>query len=175
MAEFHGAGGEGEQPLSGEGLQYRLHVPGLGGVLAVGQFGPGGAVGVVRAVAAGGGKPQEHLAGRGLPGRGEAVVGALGAGGDGAFDAAGAFIVGQGDGLPGAGPPSLVHSADLVSASQDQAERFVAVLEHAAATVAPEWAKTGRLCDANRLCNARPNARRSGATGSWPLPRLSPR
>jgi hypothetical protein len=33
-------------------------------------------------------------------------------------------------------------SADLVSASQDQAERFVAVLEHAAARVAPEWAKT---------------------------------
>jgi len=30
-----------------------------------------------------------------------------------------------------------------VSASQDQAERFVAVLEHAAAKVAPEWAKTG--------------------------------
>jgi len=38
---------------------------------------------------------------------------------------------------------ALEHSADLVSASQDQAERFVAVLEHAAARVAPEWAKTG--------------------------------
>lgn len=37
---------------------------------------------------------------------------------------------------------ALEHSADLVSASQDQAERFVAVLEHAAARVAPEWAKT---------------------------------
>jgi hypothetical protein len=36
----------------------------------------------------------------------------------------------------------LEHSADLVSASQDQAERFVAALEHAAARVAPEWAKT---------------------------------
>ena len=38
---------------------------------------------------------------------------------------------------------AVEHSADLVSASQDQAERFVAVLEHAAARVAPEWAKTG--------------------------------
>jgi hypothetical protein len=38
---------------------------------------------------------------------------------------------------------ALEHSADLVSASRDQAERFVAVLEHAAARVAPEWAKTG--------------------------------
>ena len=36
----------------------------------------------------------------------------------------------------------LEYSADLMSASQDQAERFVAVLEHAAARVAPEWAKT---------------------------------
>ncbi len=38
---------------------------------------------------------------------------------------------------------ALERSADLVSASQDQAERFVAALEHAAARVAPEWAKTG--------------------------------
>ena len=38
---------------------------------------------------------------------------------------------------------AVEYSADLVSASQDQAERFVAVLEHAAAKVAPEWAKTG--------------------------------
>jgi hypothetical protein len=38
---------------------------------------------------------------------------------------------------------ALEHSADLVLASQEQAERFVAVLEHAAARVAPEWAKTG--------------------------------
>ena len=38
---------------------------------------------------------------------------------------------------------ALEHAGDLVSASQDQAERFVAVLEHAAARVAPEWAKTG--------------------------------
>ena len=38
---------------------------------------------------------------------------------------------------------AVEHSADLVSARQDQAERFVAVLEHAAAKVAPEWAKTG--------------------------------
>jgi hypothetical protein len=38
---------------------------------------------------------------------------------------------------------ALEHSADLLSASQDQADRLVAVLEHAAARVAPEWAKTG--------------------------------
>jgi hypothetical protein len=37
---------------------------------------------------------------------------------------------------------AVEHSADLVSASLDQAERLVAVLEHAAARVAPEWAKT---------------------------------
>ncbi len=37
---------------------------------------------------------------------------------------------------------ALEHSADLLSVSQEQAERFVAVLEHAAAKVAPEWART---------------------------------
>ena len=36
----------------------------------------------------------------------------------------------------------LKHSGDLLSASQDQAKRFVGVLEHAAARVAPEWART---------------------------------
>ena len=39
----------------------------------------------------------------------------------------------------------LVHSGDLLSASDDQAGRFVAVLEYAAAEVAPEWART-RAC-----------------------------
>jgi hypothetical protein len=38
---------------------------------------------------------------------------------------------------------ALEQSGDLLSASKDQADRFVAVLEHAAARVAPEWAKTG--------------------------------
>ena len=37
----------------------------------------------------------------------------------------------------------LEHSSDLLSASGDQADRFVAVLEYAAAKVAPEWARTG--------------------------------
>jgi hypothetical protein len=37
---------------------------------------------------------------------------------------------------------ALEHSADLLSASEDQAGRFVAALEHAAAKVAPEWART---------------------------------
>jgi hypothetical protein len=39
----------------------------------------------------------------------------------------------------------LGHSGDLLSASEDQAGRFVAVLEYAAAEVAPEWART-RAC-----------------------------
>jgi hypothetical protein len=38
---------------------------------------------------------------------------------------------------------ALKQSAELLSASMDQADRLVAVLEHAAARVAPEWAKTG--------------------------------
>ena len=38
---------------------------------------------------------------------------------------------------------ALEKSGDLLSASKDQADRFVAVLEYAAARVAPEWAKTG--------------------------------
>ncbi len=38
---------------------------------------------------------------------------------------------------------ALKQSGNLLSASKDQADRFVAVLEHAAARVAPEWAKTG--------------------------------
>jgi hypothetical protein len=37
---------------------------------------------------------------------------------------------------------ALERSADLLSASQEQAERFVAALEHAAAKIAPEWART---------------------------------
>jgi hypothetical protein len=38
---------------------------------------------------------------------------------------------------------ALEQSGDLLSASTDQADLFVAVLEHAATRVAPEWAKTG--------------------------------
>ncbi len=38
---------------------------------------------------------------------------------------------------------ALEQSGDLLSASKDQADRFVAVLEYAAPRVAPEWAKTG--------------------------------
>jgi len=37
---------------------------------------------------------------------------------------------------------ALERSADLLSASQEQADRLVAVLEHAAANVAPDWART---------------------------------
>ena len=69
VADFHGAGGEGEQPFGGEGLQHLLHVLGLGWALALGQFRPGGAVGGVHALGAGGGQPGEHLPGGGLLGR----------------------------------------------------------------------------------------------------------
>jgi hypothetical protein len=37
---------------------------------------------------------------------------------------------------------ALERSADLLSASQEQAERYVVALEHAAANVAPPWART---------------------------------
>ena len=37
---------------------------------------------------------------------------------------------------------ALEHSADLLSACGEQADRLVAVLEHAAANPAPEWART---------------------------------
>jgi hypothetical protein len=36
----------------------------------------------------------------------------------------------------------LKHSTDLLSASEDEADRLVAVLQHAAANVVPEWAKS---------------------------------
>ena len=101
VAELHGARGEGEQPFGGEGLQHRLHILGLGWALALGQLRPAGTVGGVHALGAGRGQPGEHLPGRALLGRGETVVDTLGAGSDGSVDAAGAFIVGEGDGLPG--------------------------------------------------------------------------
>ncbi len=81
---------------------------GLGGALALGQFGPGRAVGAVYAVAAGGGQPDEHLPGGGLLAGRQTVVGALRAGGDGPFDAAGSLVVGQGESVPGPRPPGLV-------------------------------------------------------------------
>ena len=108
VTDFDGAGGQGEQPFGGEGLQHCLHVLGLGWALARGQFRLGGAVGAVHAVVAGGGQPGEDLPGSGLLGGSQGVVGALGAGGDGAVDAAGAFIVGQGEHLPGPAAPGLV-------------------------------------------------------------------
>src|SRR5262249_41019274 len=108
VAELDGARGQGEQPFGGEGLQHRLDIAGPGGGFADGQVGPGGAVGGVDAVAAGGGQPGEHLPGGGLLGGGERLVGTLSAGGDGAFDAAGALVVGEGDRFPGPVPPGLV-------------------------------------------------------------------
>ena len=70
VADLHGVGRQGEQPFGGEGLQDRLHIPHLGRALAFGQFRPGGAIGGVQPVAAGGGQPGEDLPGRGLLGRG---------------------------------------------------------------------------------------------------------
>ncbi len=95
VAEFHGAGSQGEQPFGGEGFQHGLHLLGLGWAFAFGQFRLGGAVGGVHALRAGGGQPQEHLPGGGLLARRQPLVGALRAGGDRAVDAAGAFIVGR--------------------------------------------------------------------------------
>ena len=108
VADLDTVGGQGEQPFGGEGLQDRLHVLDLGRGLAVGQPRPGGPVGGVQAVAAGGGQPGEDLPGGGLLSGGETVVGALRAAGDGAFDPAGTFIVGQGEGGPGPAAPRLV-------------------------------------------------------------------
>ena len=108
VADLDGAGGEGEQPFGGEGLQHGLHLLGLGGGFAFGQVRLGGAVRGVHALGAGGGQPGEHLPGGGLLGGSQGVVGALGAARDGALDAAGAFVVGQGERLPGPGPPGLV-------------------------------------------------------------------
>jgi len=53
--------------------------------LALGQLRPGGAVGVVHALGAGGGQPGEDLPGGGLLAGRQTLVGALGAVGDGAF------------------------------------------------------------------------------------------
>ena len=108
VADLDGSGGQGEQPFGGEGFQDRLHVPGSGCAGALGQFRPGGAVGDIRSVAAGGGQPQEDLPGGGLLAGRQAVVGAVGAASYGAVDAAGAFVIGQGECLACPAPPGLV-------------------------------------------------------------------
>ena len=108
VAEFHRAGRQGEQPFGGEGLQHRLHILGLSGALALGQLRPAGAIGGVHTLAAGGGQPHKDLPGGGLLTGRKTLIGALRAARDRALDAAGAFIVGQGDSLPGPGPPGLV-------------------------------------------------------------------
>jgi hypothetical protein len=108
VAEFDGAGGEGEQPFGGESLQHRFHVLGLGRALALGQLGPGGAVCGVGAFGAGRRKAGEDLPGRGLLGQGEVFVGALGAGGDRSCDATGPLVVGECDSCLGPAPPGLV-------------------------------------------------------------------
>ena len=108
MADLHRVSGESEQPFSGEGFQHRRHIRCLGSALAIGQLGPGGPVGSVHTVAAGGGQPQEHLPGRSLLGRGQRIVSALGAGGDRTVNTARPVIVSEGDRLPGPAPPGLV-------------------------------------------------------------------
>ena len=149
VADLHAVGRQGEQPFGGEGLQDRLHIAHLGWALAVGQFRPGGAVGGVHAVAAGGGQPGEDLPGRRLLAGGEMVVGALGAVGDGPFDAAGAFVVGQGERLPGPGPPGLVQGVR----QQRQHSRA-------------QRPRAGGC--ARRPAGPRPGRRRPGSLPSWP-------
>ena len=108
VADLHGAGREGEQPFGGEGLQDRLKILCLGCGLAFRQFRPGRAIGRVHAVAAGSGQPGEDVPRRGPLGGGEAIVGPLRAFGDGPFDTAGPFIVGEGENVPGTAAPGLV-------------------------------------------------------------------
>ena len=108
VADFHRAGREDEQPFGCECFQDCLYVPHMGWGFAFGQFHPGHAVGGIHAVAAGGGQPGENLPGHALLGGGEMVVGALSAVGDGAFNAAGSFIVGESENVPGAAAPGLV-------------------------------------------------------------------
>ena len=95
MADLHSVGRQDEQSFGGKGLQDRLYIPGLGCAFAFGQFRPGRASGRVHTVAARG-QPREDLPRRGLLGGSEPIVGALCAVGDGAFDAAGALVVGEG-------------------------------------------------------------------------------
>ena len=108
VADLHAVSRQGEQPFGGEGLQHRFHILDLSCALALGQFRPGAAIGGVHTLGAGGGQPGEHLPRGGLLGGREMVVGALGAVGDGTLDAAGPFVVGQGESLLSPGPPGLV-------------------------------------------------------------------
>ena len=108
MADLHAVGGQGEQPFGGERLKDRLCISHLGWALAGGQFRSGAAVGSIQAVAASGGQPREDLPGRRLLAGAEVVVGTLGAVGESSFDAAGPFVIGEGENLPGPGPPGLV-------------------------------------------------------------------
>ena len=50
---------------------------------------------------------------------------------------------------------SLEHSTDLLSVSEDQADRFVAVLEHASARITPEWAQTTRSARSTEILQRR--------------------
>jgi hypothetical protein len=60
------------------------------------------------ALGAGGGQPGEHLPGGDLLSGRKTVIGVLRAAGDGTFDAAGAFIVGEGEGFSSPAAPGLV-------------------------------------------------------------------
>ena len=61
---------------------------------------------------------------------------------------------------------ALEQSGDLLSASKDQADRFVAVLEYAAARVAPEWAKTALAAVAEEVALAGQDLETRYRTGS---------
>ena len=101
VTDLDGVGGEGEQAFGGEGLDHGRHVPRLRGVLGRGQFGSCRPVGTVSPVAAGGGQPGEDLPGADPLGGGQGVIGTLRAVGDGTFDAAHPFVVGEGKGVAG--------------------------------------------------------------------------
>ena len=133
VADLHGAGRKSEQPLGGESLQHRLHIAYLGGALTFGQFRPRRPIGGVHTVAAGGGQAHEDLPGRSLLVGGEVAVGALGAVGDGPFDAAGPFIVGEDEHVSAAAAPGLIQSV--------RQQR-----QHACAGDRPKTVDVGRRC-----------------------------
>ena len=60
---------------------------------------------------------------------------------------------------------ALEQSGDLLSASKDQADRFVAVFECAAARVAPGWAKTGASARREQALQCRVGRVKGGRSG----------
>jgi uncharacterized membrane protein YccC len=69
----------------------------------------------------------------------------------------------------------LERSTDLLSVSEDQADRLVAALQHAAANLTPEWANTEASARRAETLRRRATAPRRYATTSSPPPEPWPR